>query len=435
MANSSKRALHIGIFGTFDVQNYGDLLFPLIAQAELTRRLGEVSLHPFSYNSKSPDEWPYKVNSLLDLPARMPHLDGVLIGGGDVIRFDKQVAPDYLPPAGIHHPTGFWLWPQLLALQHQVPIAWNAPGVWRGVPSWARSLMKLSLEGSDYLSVRDGASRETLAPLAPEREIHVVPDSAWSLSQLVDAQAPSETFNRLRREHGLSSPYIVVQAAPELQGFVRWVRRQSRAFRGYRIVVLPIGSVFGESARVFVDETPAMVRLEAGLEPLVIAEIISQASATVALSLHLSISARAFGVPVFRPSFAFHDKYSALNGCAGVHAFDEPRSIHPRLFVDAPGNSTQMAKRLERLAKHWDDIAATFGASTKSSWRQPALERFRATEPEFFQGDWDRNYAATLDERAPREAEPVVESSRAASRVSSIRGKLRRVLLPGRSWN
>lgn len=39
----------IGLFGTFDVENFGDLLFPLVAEAELSKRLGPVKLHPFSY--------------------------------------------------------------------------------------------------------------------------------------------------------------------------------------------------------------------------------------------------------------------------------------------------------------------------------------------------------------------------------------------------
>lgn len=50
----------IGLFGTFDVQNYGDLLFPLIAQAELTERLGPGKLLPFSYHAKTPPAWPYR---------------------------------------------------------------------------------------------------------------------------------------------------------------------------------------------------------------------------------------------------------------------------------------------------------------------------------------------------------------------------------------
>ncbi len=46
------REWQIGLFGTFDVQNYGDLLFPLIAEAELTLRLGTVKLHRFSYHTR-----------------------------------------------------------------------------------------------------------------------------------------------------------------------------------------------------------------------------------------------------------------------------------------------------------------------------------------------------------------------------------------------
>jgi lipopolysaccharide transport system ATP-binding protein len=50
----SVREWQIGLFGTFDVQNYGDLLFPLVAEAELSKRLGPVKLHRFSYHAKTP---------------------------------------------------------------------------------------------------------------------------------------------------------------------------------------------------------------------------------------------------------------------------------------------------------------------------------------------------------------------------------------------
>ena len=35
-----ERRWEVGMCGTFDVANYGDLLFPLIAESELTERLG-----------------------------------------------------------------------------------------------------------------------------------------------------------------------------------------------------------------------------------------------------------------------------------------------------------------------------------------------------------------------------------------------------------
>src|SRR5437870_1060894 len=125
-----ERRFEVGICGTFDVANYGDLLFPLIAEAELRERLAAVTLHRFSYHARKPPEWPYEVTSLRLLPQMIHRLDGMLIGGGFLIRFDKEVAPGYLPPTPeIHHPTGYWLTPALMALQHNVPLVWNAPGM------------------------------------------------------------------------------------------------------------------------------------------------------------------------------------------------------------------------------------------------------------------------------------------------------------------
>ena len=58
--------------------------------------------------------------------------------------FDKEVAPGYAPPrADIHHPTGYWLTPALIALQHDIPLVWNAPGMHcNDLPAWAAPLLR-----------------------------------------------------------------------------------------------------------------------------------------------------------------------------------------------------------------------------------------------------------------------------------------------------
>ena len=94
-----ERQWEIGICGTFDVANYGDLLFPLIAERELAERLGAVALRRFSYCAKTPREWPYEVTSVTELPRMVHRLDGLIVGGGLLIRFDKLVATGYVPPA------------------------------------------------------------------------------------------------------------------------------------------------------------------------------------------------------------------------------------------------------------------------------------------------------------------------------------------------
>jgi len=70
-APMTKREFQIGMVGTFDVENYGDLLFPLIARAELSQRLGPMNLHCFSYRQKTLPEWPFEVNALSEFPRRV----------------------------------------------------------------------------------------------------------------------------------------------------------------------------------------------------------------------------------------------------------------------------------------------------------------------------------------------------------------------------
>src|SRR5258708_34609838 len=168
----------VGICGTFDVANYGDLLYPLIAESELAERLGAVILHRFSYNARTPPDWPYEVTSVTALPQVIQDLDALLIGGGHLVRFDKNVAPGYVPPcAEIHHPTGYWLAPALIAPQHDVPLVWNAPGVHCDIPACAHPLMETALTLSHYVSGRHQPSRLALDPL-PRSTIAAVPDTA-----------------------------------------------------------------------------------------------------------------------------------------------------------------------------------------------------------------------------------------------------------------
>jgi lipopolysaccharide transport system ATP-binding protein len=158
------------------------ITLPLIAEVELRRRLGDVTIRPFSYHAKRTPEWPYDVTSVVDLPET--DLDALLIGGGFLIRFDKDVALDYLPPEGIHHPTGYWLTPALVALQRGIPVVWNAPGMHcNDVPRWAAPLLRLALRNSSYVAVRDEPSRKALAHFV--NGIEAVPDTAFGISRII----------------------------------------------------------------------------------------------------------------------------------------------------------------------------------------------------------------------------------------------------------
>jgi GT2 family glycosyltransferase/polysaccharide pyruvyl transferase WcaK-like protein len=357
----------IGICGTFDVDNYGDLLFPLIAEAELSRRPGTIELERFSYHEKTADEWIYPVISLTDLPRRLSELDGLIIGGGHLIRFDETVAPDYLPPSSdIHHPTGYWLTPALLALHARKPVVWNAPGASDDVPGWAEAVLRCVLSSSRYISVRDGTSYQVLSDFIAPNQINVVPDTAFGIARLVNAEKFSPAFEQLRARLGLQNPYLVVQANTLSQSFLELIKIHSEIFRAYQIVLVPIGAVLGDDVCVMQTGDLTDIRVvmcQRSLPPLLLAELIAHAEAVAGVSLHLGITATAFGVPVFRPTQYWNDKYQVLKQFETTRNYAAAQEISAEEIRARLGKkklSPKLKAMEAQLHEHWDLMAAAF---------------------------------------------------------------------------
>jgi lipopolysaccharide transport system ATP-binding protein len=354
----------IALVGGFDVSNFGDLLFPFIAERELTERLEGPEFVRYSLRDMEDEAWPHCVRSLGRLPEEICEFDLLVIGGGHLIRFDKEVAPGYRPTdASVHHPTGFWLTPTLLAVTYGVPVAWNAVGSVTSMPAWGERLLGLAVRAADYVAVRDEPSAGALASAARGAPFKIVPDSAFGLRRLVP-QTPSERFWTFCDQVGLTPPYVILQPSPSLVPFASQVGDALSHFwqEGRSVLELPIGPALGDKAGVLELDQP-MTRASSWPDPLLLAEIVSQADAVVAKSLHLSITALVFGVPVHCPSPPEASKYAMLDGLSGVHFFGaSPNASKPELKESGraePG--PQVTERMAQLSAHWDTIADLCG--------------------------------------------------------------------------
>jgi lipopolysaccharide transport system ATP-binding protein len=411
----------VGVVGTFDVENYGDLLFPLIAQAELADRLGHVELLCFSYRARTAAEWPFPVVSVTELPRLAPGLDAMLIGGGFLVRFDKAVAPGYSPPtAEIHHPTGFWLTPALICLQHSVPLLWNTPGAhYEDLPSWASPLLELALSQSSYIAVRDDPSREALKRFTERCRIEVVPDTAFGLSRWLP-EPPTFEFNRLRDANGLTEPYILIQGVRSLEGFYRFLRRHADRLGGYRFLALAIGPVNGDDHTLPDVDLPGLVRLPVWPQPFLLAELIRQAAAVIGPSYHLAVTALTAGVPVFSPANLNAGKFSGLAGFAGIYPLPDDPDQDAECFVSRLGKapvSPGVAGAIDRLTRHWDRVAEIVrGGATDSAI---AVGRFWQSLPGLLEGHAARGQAALAALQA-LSASTATERSTAASRIAEL---------------
>lgn len=359
---STQSTRQIGIVGTFDVQNYGDLLFPLLAEAELGKRLGPIRMHRFSYHPRTPPSWPYAVSSLTELPALVDDLDGLLIGGGFLIRFDKVIAPGYAPPTPyIHHPTGYWLTPALMAAQRGIPVIWNAPGMHcNDIPPWGATLLRLALMSSPCVKVRDELSRDALQSICPLAKIEVLPDTAFALPQLLDSQQPSASFMQLRNAVGLGTRYIVIHALSLAEPYIQMLEKDPAAFADLQIVLIPIGPVLDDDSALLSARLPQAICLPYWPQPLLLAEILSHAQALIGYSYHLAITGLAFGVPVFCLADLHQGKYTALADFPGIFALPTGEVPSTQWFQQRIGKcppSPQAQAASKAVQAYWDTAA------------------------------------------------------------------------------
>lgn len=344
----------VGIVGTFDVENYGDLLFPLIAEAELVKRVPGLKLTAYSPTSPQ-GPWPFPVKPAGQLQHEISGMSALLIGGGQLVRFDDRY-PITLPE-GMFAPDAYFLDPALAAIGAGVPLVWNAIGAWSGSPRCpARdAVLGKLIERSAISGVRDQATRELFERLAPDAKVESVPDTAFGLSDLWPFAADASAQRQWRETMGLAGPYMVIQAD------VRLVRHMDQLTAlqqrlGLPAVVLPVCRCHGDRA----EHIPALSldtdRQGGWQSPHRIREIIAGAELVVASSLHASITALSYGIRVIRVPLHRERKFELLDGFEGICRLDDTAGIE-RLLARANGIEPRVREHQARLAAYWDQVA------------------------------------------------------------------------------
>ena len=374
--------------GTFDLGNFGDLLFPILAKHELETRLGQVEIVPFSFREMGAEGWPYQVHAVGGLTAQLPSFDALLVGGGHLVRFDGALAPGY-GPTDLHTSatTGLWLDPTLAAVASGVPVMWSALGVHGLIPEWASQLVGDLLADVTYIAVRDAYSAESLGAVHAEVDVHLVPDTGFGAAQLAPAQ-PTRRWSELRSRLGVRGDYVVLQPSPQLVDHRATVDLllDTATREGLQILEMPISPVLGDRVGVIqtgIDTIP----VEPWPDPQLLIEIVAGSQGAIAQSLHLSIVASACGVPVHRPPSVAADKYSVLDGLTSVRVWSEA----PDLVFGRRAPSQDVKELVGQVEGHWDRVAGVIRAERDTGRRDvprfvgavpPALERAARLEGE-----------------------------------------------------
>lgn len=358
-------------FGTFDVANYGDLLFPLLARKRLACLDAEIiAVSPVG----GPPIWSDCMPSIrADKIENIAPPAGVLIGGGYTIRLSPSRIPTYnVGTVQLLGNPDIWIGASLLA-ETGVPVCWNAPGVPAAFASEQYPFVRDCISRSSYVSVRDEQSRAFLLEASPSAEISVCPDPAWDLPRLWTASQLEEAYEEMFSNRGekrptrsisvhLNSRFMAPSANQIVAGCLDNISRKFDA----RVVLLATGPCHGDDTLTrliggLMTTKPLIVDLPASLKEVV--SCIVHSEAYLGSSMHGLITAASFGVPGICVTSGDIPKFQGLRDQFGdEEIWSRSWEMVPEQLLSL--NMGQKRKQLgelqqrmqERLDRHWGQI-------------------------------------------------------------------------------
>jgi hypothetical protein len=338
----------ISQLGTFDVENYGDLLYPIVLRHLLQRRDASLSVRQYSLlPGNAPQEAGFETFPIRDLfESRQPGPLKLVVGGGDILRTDWYlVARHYgrnsrISSAGVRQSIGtaglfgYFLRKKLsrqdagsffanrfrarwMNYPAAGPFLINAEDLPRGstvsyvscgaphdFTTAENDRVKRTFDRAQFVYLRDEQSAERLWRAGVRREIRFAPDLTITLSdqfnQADEARRGREILSRL----GVSvhRPVLCFQSKPypsfREDEIVRQLQRYMERTNS-DIVLLPTGYCHGdhEFLETLSKQSGGAFKYASVDSVFDVIAIIAASDVFVGTSLHGNITASSFGIP------------------------------------------------------------------------------------------------------------------------------------------
>lgn len=366
--------------GMFDMQNYGDLLFPLVARDALAvHDLVPVPVAPTAGRTTLTDALPPQAlaDVLAGPMAGAIAAQGIAIGGGYIIHgqplnfieaYDSQGTAAWAGP-------GLWLGATLAAALHDLPIAWNAPGVPHPFATTQRPLVDAACRAATYLAVRDSGSAELLgAP--PDAPPAVVPDPIAGIAAMWPRAALEPAYRDLLARKGLPGDTRLLAIHVRNRSMAGLTCEALGAdlaalatAHGAVPMLVAVGSSHDDPGTARRLAPHMGDRRGAGLllldDPLSLREItaaLAFSAAYVGASLHGYIVANAYGVPgvlLGRPAYRKFAGFLAHSGRPDDLARDwSGATALVAMRLNQPRHAGMPPALLAALDRHWAALAA-----------------------------------------------------------------------------
>ena len=309
--------LRVSQIGDYSVSNWGDQLYPSVTKdlfVSVGLRAETKYFAPLPGRTPEGDH----VGTLRDV-ARTP-ADLVLVGGGDLIRFDtRTVAFDHMAlPQEKRRGWPMRLRSALYARRHFLPGAgvWLPAEPWRAdaptvlmsvgsrsIPESPAALAAVRRLAAVWTRTDRGAENFRRAGVDQSR-IVLAPDAVFAHPAYRDAAATAESGRRLISDRlDIDEPLVIFHAAT----FHGWPQQRVEAalrsiVKDAPVAVLPLGAYSGEDQVLAKAAASTGAHALPGLRADEITSVMAAAGVIFTTSMHAAIVAGSFGTPVLAPS-------------------------------------------------------------------------------------------------------------------------------------
>jgi polysaccharide pyruvyl transferase WcaK-like protein len=372
-------------WGTFEVANFGDVLFPLILSRHLATALPDATITlagPFGGSAPMGLDRPVRrvrrhdEHGFWDQAATV---DGFVLGGGDLL----HASPGVVVANGRAERLDAWAFAGEAGLLAEVrPFVWNALGVPFDLPDDLRPLVRAACASVDLLTVRDEGSRQRLQDAGVDRPIQVAPDTAVLIDQVFTAAERATALDGLRAGGHLppqGTRFVAVHvsfAGPaslaELAGALEEARR---AAPEVSFVLVGLGATHGDAATLkrLADQLPPPTWVIPDPTLVQVTAVLDAAEAVVSSSFHAMLVASVLGTTSigfvqssFRPA-KLVDLATALHRDAWL--VDRPSVVASALRAALAGDGAPDPSIVEGMQKaavaHLDQIADTLATASR----------------------------------------------------------------------
>lgn len=326
----------IGNFATCDVDNYGDLLYPVIVRKMLQLRGVEDEICQYSFlEGPAPCDSGYtniSIQKLLESKTRV--LTSLVIGGGDILRTDTATLASHYKTIYRKRIGHSWLqWigekclitPTVVEMFLKQCLNYNAvgpflldrrsfPGIGSvnycscGIPfdfsAKEKDKVKDVMDSASFIWLRDHPSRDKLLATGVTKEIHTAPDLILTISDFFDPARERSKGLDILRSFGVDTVKKIVsfqcthQAGEPLGEIVAQLSRY-RERVGAEIVLLPLGYCHKDDRflKRLCHESGGVFRYIGVRSIFDMLSVLAASDLFIGTSMHGNITALSYGIP------------------------------------------------------------------------------------------------------------------------------------------